>query len=115
MWITYKFNSRRKKFSIPKGSPVPKTIKDPSGSIWELDDSKYLGSTEVKKEEPSNDKLKLEGYAVLIKDPISGLRLWATYNDQGQEHVNLSPMQPLVIPTESNFELGTRIEIKVPK
>ena len=54
-------------------------------------------------------KQNLIGYAVLIYDDISGMKMWATYRGDGKAHTNLSPMQPLVFPVEK-LGLGTRID-----
>jgi len=54
----------------------------------------------------------LVGYAVLREDPSTGLKFWATYNHEGGDFANLSPMQPLVFPVEK-LELGTKVELYV--
>jgi hypothetical protein len=52
----------------------------------------------------------LAGYAILREDPSTGLKFWATYNSEGSDFANLSPMQPLVFPVEK-LELGTKVEL----
>lgn len=64
---------------------------------------------------PERDKnLSLVGYAILIKDPITGYYMWATFNGNGESHTNLSPEQPLIFPGRK-LQLGTRIEWYGPK
>lgn len=64
-------------------------------------------------EQPKNTKLVLAGYAVLGKDPITGFKMWKTFDGEGNDHVNLSPAQPLTFPV-AKLQIGTKIELYVP-
>lgn len=124
MWVQYKHSkdSRLKKFQFSVGDNIPVTLPAEGTSIWILADStraKLFESESVPdviNTEISNlENMKLIGIAELRKDSITGLKLWATFNNEGGEHINLSPSQPLIIPAEGKLQLGTKIGFYVPK
>jgi len=101
MWVLYRNeqNGKEKKFNV--SSPNPSILTNNYGDWFLVENPK--------------PKMKLIGYAILIKDDISGMKMWATFNGDGEAHTNLSPQQPLVFPTHGNIQLGTRIDWLVPE
>ena len=63
--------------------------------------------------QPKNTRLVLAGYAVLGNDPITGFKMWKTFDGEGNDHVNMSPAQPLTFPV-AKLQIGTKIELYVP-
>jgi hypothetical protein len=114
MWVQYKnkLNGQTKKFNLPKDITPPTRLEDTPGSgafCWKLDVPIHISEVKLPKK-----KTVLLGYAVLIKDDISGKNRWATFNNEGTDHVNYGLDEPLVFPT-AKFQLGTKIEIHVPE
>jgi hypothetical protein len=109
MWVLYRQVStkRSKKFLFAKGTNLPEKIEDKSG-IWHLADPLFLS---LKVQPP--EKGKLLGYAILTKDDITGFNHWSTYNMEGGDLTNLSPEQPIVVPT--TMQLGMRVELYAPE
>ncbi len=70
-------------------------------------------STQSPPELPPGTHLELAGYAVLGKDDITQLPMWFTYDGQGNDHVNLSPGQPLLFASRK-LQPGTRVDLLVP-
>lgn len=70
-------------------------------------------TTQKPPELPAGTHLELAGYAVLGKDDITQLPMWFTYDAKGEDHVNLSPGQPLLFPGRK-FEVGARVDLLVP-
>lgn len=62
---------------------------------------------------PPGTHLERAGYAILGKDQISGMPMWFTFDGEGNDHLNLSPAQPLVFPT-AKLQPGTKVELFVP-
>lgn len=62
---------------------------------------------------PPGTHLERAGYAVLGKDDITQLPMWFTYDGAGNDHVNLSPGQPLMF-AGRKLQPGTRVELLVP-
>lgn len=62
---------------------------------------------------PPGTHLKLAGYAILGKDQITQQPMWFTYNEEGEDHVNLSPSQPLIFPVRK-LPPGTKVELFIP-
>lgn len=118
MWVQYKskLDDRLKKFQFSKGDTLPLSL-NIEGEDWHLDDPKHgFSFFPTKKPEICNlENMKLIGVAELRKDDITGLKLWATFNNEGGEHINLSPSQPLIIPAEGKLQLGTKIGFYAPK
>jgi hypothetical protein len=115
MWVIY-YNhesGKTKKFNLPKDKPAPEKIEHPpkSGIWWYEDDPKLLGKKSGMEE--LEVPVKLGGIAILTKDPITGLNYWATFNAEGEEHTNLSPAQPVIVP--ATVQIGTRVEISFPE
>jgi len=136
MWVQYKhkIDGRLRKFPFSVGDEIPLNFTVGEKDDWELSDIKHMSkalvntavSTKVEipitkpKDIINSDICNLENYkligvAKLIKDDITGLRLWATFNNEGGEHINLSPSQPLIIPAEGKLQLGTKIGFYAPK
>jgi len=70
-------------------------------------------TTQKPPELPPGTHLERAGYAVLGKDDITQLPMWFTYDGQGNDHVNLSPGQPLLF-AGRKLQPGTRVELLVP-
>lgn len=62
---------------------------------------------------PAGTHLKCAGVAVLGKDQITGMPMWFTYDGEENDHMNLSPSQPLIFPV-GKLQQGTRVELFVP-
>ena len=118
MWVQYRLSSgKKKKFRLSSSEPIPRLKEDTPGKgdfCWQVDDPKYIAQEELKNKAVRDQETQLVGFAILVKDRITGFKQWATYAHDGTKHTNLSPQQPLVIPVESKLQLGTRIEIRTP-
>ncbi len=70
-------------------------------------------STQKAPELPPGTHLERAGYAILGKDDITQLPMWFTFDSTGNDHVNLSPGQPLLFAGRKLLP-GTRVELLVP-
>lgn len=126
MWVLYQHQTTKsqKKFQYKKEdkpSRLREEIPGDGAFCWKLIDPGFPLQQEAVSADPANvEEMELIGTAILINDPISGLRMWATYNGSGGNHTNLSQEQPLIIPVRGKLdgkvlELGTKVNLYVPK
>jgi hypothetical protein len=103
MWVTFcqrGSGGRTKKFNIP--STDMSLTRETSEGIWDRID---------RLEEPER---KLAGFAILRKDPKTGLLHWATFDGEGGDFKEYPPAHPLLFPAEAGkLPVGTRVELHV--